>query len=253
MGSSCEYANGRIGGVRSPAAHSPYVRSRSYCAVDAALYRQGEACGSCYRISYDGSPATDPGRPGSHIIQVVDSGSAMTFDCQVTAFEHITGQVTGIFPIWYEPVRCDTGGSLPRATVIDGTNPMYGRVVFSNFPRAVAWAKLYIGNKKFRLARNFGTWRADTDGTRGKASFKVGLFGGGEVWFGGCVSWPMRRGDSCSTGRWRARASSEAEDGEEGAAAEAAGGASSPAPAKNGTSQAKEASGAAEQPRTFYP
>merc|ERR1719410_2213433 len=36
VGGSCEYANAASGGVNSPAATSPYIASRAYCAVDAA-------------------------------------------------------------------------------------------------------------------------------------------------------------------------------------------------------------------------
>merc|ERR1712117_556950 len=116
VGGSCEYASSAIGGVGAPSATSPYVASRAYCAADDGLYKQGATCGACFRVSYDGSEATDAGRPGSMVVQIVDSGSAKTFDCQVDAFEAITGSRTGVFPITYEPVDCETAdGQSPVA------------------------------------------------------------------------------------------------------------------------------------------
>merc|ERR1719499_2254952 len=118
VGGSCEYANAAGGGINSPSATSPYVASRAYCAADDALYEQGATCGACFRVSYDGSEATDPGRPGSMVVQIVDSGSAKTFDCQIDAFENITGAMTGMFPITYEPVDCEIADGLgPVVTV----------------------------------------------------------------------------------------------------------------------------------------
>jgi len=65
--------------------------------------------------------AADPGRPGSLVVQIVDSGSAKTFDCHVDAFEEIIGARTGVFPITYEPVDCGTTpGHAAVATVLDG-------------------------------------------------------------------------------------------------------------------------------------
>merc|ERR1719384_1742305 len=62
VGGSCEYANAAGGGVGAPSATSPYVASRAYCAADDGLYQQGASCGACFRVSYDGSEATDFGR-----------------------------------------------------------------------------------------------------------------------------------------------------------------------------------------------
>merc|ERR1719418_54341 len=154
VGGSCEYANAALGGVRAPSATSPYVASRAYCAADDALYQAGATCGACYRVAYDGSPATDPGRAGSLVVQIVDSGSAKTFDCQVDAFEAITGSKTGVFPITYEPVDCEIATDHgPVATVLDGNNAWYTKVIFSNLPTSVVSAELIVNGASFGMSR----------------------------------------------------------------------------------------------------
>jgi len=200
VGGSCEYANAANGGTSSPAATSPYVGSLAYCAADANLYANGASCGSCYRVAYDGSDATDAGTAGSLVVQIVDSGSAKTFDCQVEAFEAITGATTGIFPITYEPVDCDVAAGGATATVLDGGNAWFTKVIFSNFAQAVIGAELQVGNQMFVMQRASGaTWRANTDGSTGTASFRVTLEGGQQVAIDSCFSsWPVATGASCS-------------------------------------------------------
>merc|ERR1711902_46707 len=45
--SSCKFADPKNGGLSSPAATSPYIRTRMYCAADInSLYDHGKACGS---------------------------------------------------------------------------------------------------------------------------------------------------------------------------------------------------------------
>lgn len=201
IGGSCEYANAANGGLSSPAATSPYIGARAYCAADAALYNSGATCGSCYRVSYDGSEATDAGRAGSLVVQIVDSGSAKTFDCQVDAFEAITGARTGVFPITYTPVDCDTAASGATATVLDGGNAWYTKVIFSNLSQAVVSAELIVGKQSFSMQRAGGaTWSANTGGATGVASFRLALEGGHEVVIDGCFagSWPVATGTSCS-------------------------------------------------------
>lgn len=202
VGGSCEYANAVNGGVSSPAATSPYISNFAYCAADANLYENGAKCGSCYRVSYDGSQATDAGRPGSIVVQIVDSGSAKTFDCQVEAFEAITGAVTGIFPVTYEAVACDVAASGATATVLDGNNAYYTKVIFSNLPEAVVAAELLLGAQSFSMQRVGGaTWSASTSGAGTVASFRVTLEGGQQVTMDQCfASWPVATGASCSTG-----------------------------------------------------
>ncbi|CAE7223056.1 EXPA12 [Symbiodinium sp. CCMP2456] len=204
VGGSCEYANAANGGLGSPAASSPYIASEGYCAVDSTLYSSGGACGSCWRVSYDGSPATDPGVPGSMVVQVVDSGSAKTFDCHLTAFQRITGASTGVFPITYEPVDCDVGSGGPVATVLDGDNAWYTKVIFSNMVSAVVKADLFLGENAFTMSRVSGaTWSASTAGKRDAASFSVTLDTGDIIAFRCFDSWPVPTGSSCTGVRRR--------------------------------------------------
>merc|ERR1711920_392366 len=185
-------------------ATSPYVASRAYCAADDALYEQGATCGACFRVSYDGSPATDPGRPGSMVVQIVDSGSAKTFDCQVDAFEAITGSRTGVFPITYEPVDCEVAAddvhSGPVATVLDGDNAWYTKVIFSNLPTAVESAELIVNGASVGMSRVGGaTWKASPGGATGSASFVLVLQDGSRVDLGSCFdTWPVPTGSHCS-------------------------------------------------------
>mmetsp|Transcript_112267 Transcript_112267/g.312008 ORF Transcript_112267/g.312008 Transcript_112267/m.312008 type:complete len:435 (-) Transcript_112267:285-1589(-) len=201
VGGSCEYANAAQGGLASTAAASPYVQSRAYCAADDALYRSGAACGSCYRVSYDGSTATNAGRAGSLVVQIVDSGSAKTFDCHMDAFEQITGARTGIFPVTYEAVDCDVSSSQgPAATVLDGMNPWHAKVVFSNLPQSVATATMAVGGQPHAMYRVGGaTWSVSLPGSPGATSFEVVLEGGARAAFDACFeTWPVATGASCA-------------------------------------------------------
>ena len=58
------------------------------------------------------------GRPGSAVVQIVDSGSWATFDCHMTAFSKITDYNTGFFPVSYEEVPCDTASQGPVVGVL---------------------------------------------------------------------------------------------------------------------------------------
>jgi len=135
------------------------------------------------------------------IVQIVDSGSAKTFDCQVDAFEAITGARTGIFPITYEPVDCEiVDGQGPVATVLDGDNAWYTKVIFSNLPKAVASAELKINGASFGMSRAGGaTWKASPGGAKGSASFALVLDDGSSVNLGSCFdTWPVPTGSQCS-------------------------------------------------------
>jgi len=201
VGGSCEFANAAQGGIEAPSATSPYIARRAYCAADDALYRAGAACGSCFKVSYDGSPATDQGRPGSLVVQIVDSGSAKTFDCQVDAFEAITGARTGIFPITYEPVDCELNpASGPVATVLDGMNAWYTKVIFSNLPQAVDAAEITVEDRPFSMSRVGGaTWQASPGGATGVAGFALRLDGGAVVCLDACFgAWPVATTASCA-------------------------------------------------------
>jgi len=198
VGASCEYGNAANGGMHSPAATSPYIVQRAYCAVNAKLYRQGAACGQCFRVSYHGGPATPKGKPGSLVVQVVNSGRT-TFDCHEVAFKKITGSMEGVYPITYKPVQCETALDGPVATVLDGGNAWYTKVIFSNLRSAVSRAKLRVGSKTFAMQRNSGaTWRASTDGSHGAASFTLMLDDGSTLkHVMGFNEWPVETGASC--------------------------------------------------------
>jgi len=151
-------------------------------------------------VTYDGSEGTDPGRPGSLVVQIVDSGSAKTFDCHVDAFAEITGARTGVFPIIYEPVDCDTApGQGAVVTVLGGNNAWYTKVIFSNLPQGVHAAKLQLDGATFPMTRVGGaTWSASPGGRTGVASFVVSLEGGDSVEFKDCFAqWPVPTLQSC--------------------------------------------------------
>eukprot|EP00930_Biecheleria_cincta_P043276 TRINITY_DN29730_c0_g1_i1.p1 TRINITY_DN29730_c0_g1~~TRINITY_DN29730_c0_g1_i1.p1 ORF type:complete len:1074 (+),score=175.39 TRINITY_DN29730_c0_g1_i1:111-3224(+) len=201
VGGSCEYANDKSGALNSPAATSPYISGKVYCAADSALYAAGASCGSCWRVSYDGSPATESGQPGSMVIQIVGSGSPNTFECHLTAFQQITRATSGVFPVTYESVGCETGSQGGVATVLDGNNAWYTKVIFSNLPDAVVGASMMVKDRVYTMSRVSGaTWQANTGGQSGSVSFSVSLGDGSTVQFDSCFSsWPVATGEYCST------------------------------------------------------
>jgi len=134
-------------------------------------------------------------------VQIVGYGSAKTFNCHADAFETITGARTGVFPVTYEPVDCDMpNGQGPTATVLDGMNSWYTKVIFSNLPQGVSAATLKIDGKAYAMQRSSGaTWFASPGGSVGAASFEVALEGGGSVVIEDCfASWPVETGASCT-------------------------------------------------------
>jgi hypothetical protein len=205
VGSSCEYANSAQGGLSSPAATSPYITSKRYCAVSSDLYGLGLACGRCYRLTFDGTDTTEStgcASAGSSIIQVVDSGSTHEFDCQETVFEEITGCDTGVMGITYEEVECEDVGS-PTATVLDGDNAWYNKMIFSGLSRGVSAASIKIGgDDTIQMTRNSGaTWYASTPGTSGDVTvtFSLTLENDETVQLADCFnSWPQATSSSCT-------------------------------------------------------
>lgn len=202
VGSACEYADASSGGVDAQSASSPYVGRRAYCAADAGLYNGGAACGSCFRVSYSGSGGTDPGRAGSLVVQIVDSGSAKTFDCQLDAFRAITGSDTGIFPVSYESVDCDVAPVGSTATVLVGNNAYYAKGIFADLKQAVTAAELHIAGEVFQMSRCSGaTWNVSPNGKTGAADFVLTLADGEKVHLDGCFSsWPVPSLASCNRG-----------------------------------------------------
>jgi hypothetical protein len=206
VGASCEYANEQDGGHKSPAATSQYIASRRYCAADAKKFANGAGCGACYNVSYSGEGGTDPGRPGWAVVQVVDLADSVDFACHGDVFDSVTGATTGVFPITYKPVACETTSASGVAMVLDGDNAYYTKAIFSDLPYAVAEATLKVGRKSFPMQRVGGaTFMASTDGTAGAASFDLTLADGGVSKVAPCFEeWPVATDSSCGASATRA-------------------------------------------------
>jgi hypothetical protein len=197
--SACEYA--------LPAATSkgftwlvPHINKLRYCGVSAAIYQKGLRCGQCYRITYNGVGGTDPGRAGSAIIQVVDTGSAKEFNCFSNAFTAITGATTGVFPIRYTPVACTK--SPTTVVVLDGNNEFYVKVLLAGGTTSVKSATLKLGSVTYTLDRVSGaTWKASLAGLKNQqSSFSITYVNGVTVSVSGCFGgkWPVATGTQCS-------------------------------------------------------
>jgi hypothetical protein len=197
--SACEYA--------LPAATSkgsswlvPHVNKLRYCGVSAAVYQSGLRCGQCYRITYNGVGGTDPGRAGSAVIQVVDTGSAKEFNCFSNAFTAIKGATTGVFPIRYTPVACTKAPT--TVVVLDGNNEFYVKVLLAGGTTGVKSANLKLGSVTYTLGRVSGaTWKASLAGLKNQqASFSITYSNGVTVSVSGCFGgkWPVPTGTQCS-------------------------------------------------------
>jgi len=199
VGATCEYANTVNGGLKSPAATSPYISSGRHCAADLSKFAGGAGCGACFKISHNGHDGTDPSRAGSEIVQVVNSADAVDFSCNPVVFNTITGATTGIFPITYEPVACETTSDFGAATVLDGNNAYYTKAIFSDLPHAVSKATLMVGSKSFAMQRVGGaTFMASTDGRTDAASFQLTLADGSTNKISPCFgTWPVATGSAC--------------------------------------------------------
>merc|ERR1712176_837352 len=207
VGGSCEYANSAQGGLNSPAATSPYITSRHYCAVSSDLYGSGLACGRCYRVTFDGTDTTETtgcAAAGSAIIQVVDSGSAKEFDCQETVFQEITGCTTGVMGVSYEEVECEGTGPA-TATVLECGNAWYTKMIFSGLSRAVSAASIMIEGQSepIQMNRNGGaTWSASTPEAHSgnvDVTFTLTLDNQDTVELADCfTSWPQSTSASCT-------------------------------------------------------
>ena len=103
------------------------------------MWKNGDAGGACYKISYDGAKATNPGRPGSDVIQVIDKCADKNFDCFIDAFKEITGSTTGILPISFAQVPCPVSPYGGVATATAG-NRYFIIVVFSDFKMQISSA-----------------------------------------------------------------------------------------------------------------
>ncbi|KAL3779624.1 hypothetical protein HJC23_008963 [Cyclotella cryptica] len=200
IGGSCEYAQ-KISTAKSGAWLSPYITSGNYCAVSEDLFQGGAACGRCYSITYDGSSATNPGKAGNAVVQVVNSGAGGSnhFDCFIDGFHTITSASTGIFPVKFSHVACQ-GITPPTAVILDGNNAWYVKVLFSGGTTGVASAKIHIGGASFSMSRLSGaTFSANTNGAWGQASFEVTFDNGSAVAIDGCFggAWPVPTSSVC--------------------------------------------------------
>lgn len=197
-GSACKYADKELGGLQAPTAQTPYIRSKNYCAVNRGMFGGGEICGACFRLTYHGDHEQHLGRPGSDVIQVVDSGSWATFDCHMTAFHQITGERTAIFPISYERVACDAPGS-PVAAVLH-KDYYFSKLVFNNLRYPVKSAELDVSGTKYPLKLVGGWWYVWTGNVKGRVSFSITEDDGSHVELDGCFGgWENRKaGSACS-------------------------------------------------------
>lgn len=199
--SSCEYASSAATSLGSSWL-VPYVKPLYYCAVNSNLYLSGKGCGRCFRISYNGTGGTDPGRAGSTDIQVVDSGSAKEFDCHLTAFSAITNATTGVFPIQYQQIECSPAAT-PIVVILDGDNAYYVKILIAGGVTGVSSASITIGNNTFNASGNNGaTYIFSITGTTNvKVYFTINFLDGTtQIIDNNCFNgkWPVPVGSQCS-------------------------------------------------------
>merc|ERR1711939_612065 len=97
---------------------------------------------------------------------------------------------------------CEGVGS-PTATVLDGGNAWYNKMIFSGLSRGVSAASIKIGeDDTIQMTRNSGaTWYASTPGTSGDVTvtFSLTLENGETVELANCFnSWPQATSSSCT-------------------------------------------------------
>eukprot|EP00439_Symbiodinium_sp_Y106_P062907 s1273_g9.t1 len=168
-----------------------------------AYKSEGSACKYADRLMGGLNSEQGLGRPGSDVVQIVDSGSWATFDCHMTAFNQITHYDTGFFPITYEEVACDTSPTGPVAGVLQ-YDYYFTKIVFSNLRYPVQSAELTIGGKKHQMKLIGGWWSAWTGPIQGKTSFRITEENGYVVNFPNCFDgeWKNRKtGDACYANR----------------------------------------------------
>jgi len=197
-GSACKFADRKMGGLNAATAQTPYITSRNYCAVNRGLFGNGEICGRCYRLTYKGGHEQGLGKPGSDVVQIVDSGSWASFDCHMTAFNKITNYNTGFFPVSYEEVPCSTASQGPVVGVLQ-YDYYWTKFVFSNLRYPVKSADLIIGGKNHPMKLIGGYWGAWTGPITGDTSFRITEENGYTVNFNNCFGgWKRRKtGSAC--------------------------------------------------------
>ena len=150
-----------------------------------------------------GSQASDPGRAGSAVVQVVNSGAGGSnhFDCFIDGFLTITSSSTGIFPIQFSHVNCQrtttpTHSRHPsREQFILRQGSLFGGIT------GVASAKVRVGGAWFPMTRNSGaTFYAQTNGAKGQSSFEVSYDNGNIATIDGCFggAWPVQTSSVCT-------------------------------------------------------
>lgn len=198
LGASCGYAD-PIATQQGESWQVPYIDQNMYCAVNNAVWNNGQACGRCYAISYSGTGGTNPGRKGNATVQVVNSGASEAFDCYLSAFQKITGANTGIFPVTYAQVPCQA--TKTTVVVLDGPNAWYVKVLVAGGTRGVQAVKMTVGGKTYAMSRVVGaTWSASLVGaTGGTAQFVVTYEDGTTKTVSNCFNgWPVAKGKQCS-------------------------------------------------------
>eukprot|EP00931_Biecheleriopsis_adriatica_P094304 TRINITY_DN6796_c0_g1_i1.p1 TRINITY_DN6796_c0_g1~~TRINITY_DN6796_c0_g1_i1.p1 ORF type:complete len:495 (+),score=91.75 TRINITY_DN6796_c0_g1_i1:74-1486(+) len=211
VGSSCQYANAGQGGLESPAAQTPLIKKSRLCAVNAKMYQGGFACGRCYKISYTGEASTDPGRPGSELVQIVDSGAWRNFDCIMPTFKSITGAGTGVFRIHYKRAKCPVEGGGATATVT-ASSFYFTSLVLSNLPYPAREVSMELNGEKHKMSYLHSAVFQTYTGSHSGASFQARLEDGSTVSFKDCFSsLPQSPGAYCTS-----RGHSEEGSGSEG-------------------------------------
>ena len=197
QGSSCGYAD-VTATAKGDNWQANYIDKSMYCAVSDKVWNGGQACGRCYKISFNGTGGTDQGRAGNAIIQVVDSGSAKEFDCYINAFKKVTGATTGVFPITYNQIACQASNA--TVVVLDGTNAWYVKVLVAGGTRGVKSVTITVGGKTYPMSRVVGaTWASSLAGSAGgSAKFVVTYEDGTKRTLTGCFKgWPVPTGSQC--------------------------------------------------------
>ncbi|GAX16471.1 hypothetical protein FisN_19Lh051 [Fistulifera solaris] len=179
----------------------PYaLNGTRVCAVPTAMFQAGLECSTCYEVTYTGEKATNPGRAGKAIVQVINHGDIRGFDCQPEVFQEITGNsVGGIFPIYFKRVECKF--TPPTVVVLTGNNAFYTKVLVAGGHTGVRAVSMTLGGKRFNLTRVSGaTWGTKLEGKSGATSFALTYRDGTVETVSGCFDgkWPVATSSQCS-------------------------------------------------------
>lgn len=203
VGGACQYANANMGGLNAPTARSPYIKKGKYCAVNEFMWHGGKICGKCFHLSYTGEDSFfgDKGRPGDEFIQVVDSGADRNFDCEMNAFNKISGAVTGVFPIHYKEINCEIAAGGATA-LLTAANPYFMIIVFGNLPtNAVKAIATVEGQGDYVMDKVTNTFHLVVGQIpHGSVSFQVHTNDGSKFNFVNCIpKWPAKPRSFCQS------------------------------------------------------